>query len=93
MENSMRNYVFVTAIALTALATNPLGLAIAHEAHHAECTETMMNATKADIQAMGDGDAKVKATQEMQMAEEMMAKKDMKGCAAHMHNAMEATEE
>jgi hypothetical protein len=28
----------------------------------------------------------------MQMAEEMMAKKDMKACMAHMYNAMEATE-
>jgi hypothetical protein len=28
----------------------------------------------------------------MKMAEEMMAKKDMQACTAHMHNAMEATE-
>ena len=30
--------------------------------------------------AMSDGEAKTTAMKEMQMAEEMMAKKDMKGC-------------
>ena len=57
-----------------------------------ECTETGMNAMHADIQAMNDGEAKTTAMKEMQMAEEMMAKKDMKACATHMHDAMEATE-
>jgi hypothetical protein len=57
-----------------------------------ECTETGINAMKADIQSMDDGDAKTTATKEMQMAEDMMANKDMKGCEAHMHNAMEAME-
>ena len=57
-----------------------------------ECTETSINAMNADIQAMGDGEAKTTAMKEMQMAEDMMAKKDMKACATHMHNAMEATE-
>jgi hypothetical protein len=28
----------------------------------------------------------------MQMAGDMMTKKDAEGCKAHMHNAMEATE-
>jgi hypothetical protein len=51
-----------------------------------------MNAMKADIQAMDDGEAKTTATKEMQMAQDMMANNDMKGCAAHMHNAMEAME-
>jgi hypothetical protein len=41
---------------------------------------------------MDDGEAKTTALKEMQMAENMMAKKDMKACATHMHNAMEATE-
>jgi len=75
-----------------ALASGPLGLALAHEAHHAKCSETAMNATKADIQAMPDGEAKTKAMQEMDMAEAMMSKKDMEGCTSHMHNAMEAIE-
>jgi hypothetical protein len=29
---------------------------------------------------------------EMKMAEDMIAKKDMEACVAHMHNAMEAME-
>jgi hypothetical protein len=57
-----------------------------------ECTETGINAMNADIQAMPDGEAKTTAMKEMQMAEDMMTKKDTEGCEAHMHNAMEATE-
>ena len=57
-----------------------------------ECNETSMNAMHADIQSMDDGEAKTTAMKEMQMAEDMMAKKDMKACATHTHNAMEATE-
>jgi hypothetical protein len=78
---------------LTALASTPLNFAIAHEEHQAQCTETAINAMHADIQAMDDGEAKATAMQEMEMAEEMMAKKDMEGCVTHMHNAMEAMEE
>ena len=70
----------------------PVSFAIAHEAHQMECDETGMNAMHADIQSMEDGEAKTTAMKEMKMAEEMMAKKDMKACATHMHNAMEATE-
>jgi hypothetical protein len=93
----MRKFVVVAplvggTLALAALASAPLGFAIAHEAHNAQCTETAINATNADIQAMNDGEAKTKAIEEMQMAEEMMAKKDMEGCATHMHSAMEAIE-
>jgi hypothetical protein len=82
---------YVPALAWSALAGAEF--AFAHEAHKAECNETTMNATKADIQAMDDGAAKTTALQEMQMAEEMMAKNDMGGCTAHMHKAMEAMEE
>jgi hypothetical protein len=78
---------------LAAAAGAPSSLAIAHEAHKAECTETTINAASADIQAMPDGEAKTKATQEMQMAVAMMAKKDMEGCVTHLHRAMEAMEE
>lgn len=91
-ESSMRNYVLIVA-GLTALASAPFGFAGAHEAHQAKCSETKMNALRADIQAMEDGDAKTAAAKEMQMAEEMMAKQDIEGCAAHIHNAMEAIEE
>lgn len=84
--------IVICTLAAAALASVPLGFALAHEAH-AKCSETAMNATKADIQAMPDGEAKTKAMQEMDMAEAMMSKKDMEGCARHMHNAMEAVEE
>jgi hypothetical protein len=80
-------------VALAVAAGAPSDLAIAHEGHNVECTETAINAANADIQAMPDGAAKTKAVQEMQLAEEMMAKKDMKACVAHIHNAMEAMEE
>ena len=70
----------------------PVGFAIAHEDHQMKCDETSMNAMHADIQSMNEGEAKTTALKEMQMAEDTMAKKDMKACATHMHNAMEATE-
>jgi hypothetical protein len=94
----MRRFLLVGRVAagafgLTVLAGLPLMTASAHEGHQAACTDTMINATKADIQAMQAGEGKTKATQEMQMAEEMMAKKDMDGCVAHLHKAMEAVEE
>ncbi|MBK5197512.1 MAG: hypothetical protein JJE37_04445 [Methyloceanibacter sp.] len=79
-------------LALTAFASAPLTLAVAHEGHQMECTETSINAMNADVQAMGDGEAKTTAVKEMQLAQDMMAKKDMKGCMTHMDNAMEATE-
>jgi len=66
--------------------------ALSHEAHHAECDETTVNALKADIQAMGEGDAKTTATKELEAAQQMMAKNDMEGCKSHIHSAMEATE-
>ena len=67
----------------------PFTWALSHEAHHAECNETTVNALKADIQAMGEGDAKTTATKEL---EPMMAKNDVEGCKSHIHSAMEATE-
>jgi hypothetical protein len=74
------------------LAIAPTSIAVAHEGHEVECNETGVNALQADIQSMNDGEAKTTALKEMKMAEEMMAKQDMKACATHMHNAMEATE-
>jgi hypothetical protein len=88
--------VFVAAIftiVVVAPAGAPFGIAIAHEGHHVECTETTINATKADIQAMQGGASKMKATKELEIAEDMMGKKDTEGCVAHLHSAMEAIEE
>jgi hypothetical protein len=88
----MQNPILMTlgGLALTGFAVAPL--AVAHEEHHAECNETAMNALKADIQAMQEGEAKTTATKEMNMAQQMMAKNDMEGCKSHIHSAMEATE-
>lgn len=84
-------FVFVT-LGLIAFAGAPTRFAAAHEGHKMECNETGINAMNADIQAMPDGESKTTAMKEMQMAEDMMTKKDTEGCKAHMHNAMEATE-
>jgi hypothetical protein len=93
----MRKTVFASvvfgALALATCASVPLTSAVAHEEHQMECTETSINAMNADIQAMSGGEAKTTAMTEMKMAEDMMAKKDIGACTAHMHNAMEALEE
>ena len=86
------NLVFAT-LGLMALASTPLDVAVAHEAHRMECSKTNINAVNADIQSMSDGDAKTTAVKEMEMANDMMAKKDMTSCATHLLNAIEATEE
>jgi hypothetical protein len=94
-KSSMRKSVFASVVfgtlALATCASVPLTSTVAHEAHQMECNETSINAMNADIQAMSDGEAKTTAMTEMKMAEDVMAK-DMKGCVAHMHNAMEAME-
>lgn len=98
----MRNNKFILvaqlvfgALGSIAFTSALLNVAIAHEGeeHGMECTETSINAMNADIQSMNDGEAKTTAKKEMQMAEYMMAKKDMKACMSHMQNAMEAMEE
>lgn len=92
----MRKFVFaklaIGALGLIAYASAPLTFAVAHEGHQMQCTETGMNALSADIQATPDGEAKTTAMNEMEMGKQMMAKHDIEGCVAHMHNAMEATE-
>ena len=70
----------------------PLNLALGHEGHHVECSETAINALKADIQAMGEGEARTTATKEVESAQQMMAKNDIEGCKSHIHSAMGATE-
>lgn len=82
----------VATIGLAVALAAPLTFAFAHEGHQMECSEKNINAMKADVQAMPDGKAKTTAAKEMQSAQDMMQKKDMKACMAHLNNAMEATE-
>jgi hypothetical protein len=92
----MRKFVFANLIfgtlGLTAFASAPLTLTVAHEGHQMTCNETSINAMKADIQSMIDGEPKTTAMQEVFMAEKMMTKHDLETCTTHLHNAMEATE-
>ena len=72
----MRKCIFSNLVFGTlALASFPASFAVSHEEHHMECNETGMNAMHADIQAMDDGEAKITALKEMQMAEDMMARR------------------
>jgi hypothetical protein len=88
MHTLNRAPITIAFLALLVFASTPRNLAIAHEGHQMECKKTSMQAIKADIQAMTDGEAKTVAMKEMKMAEEMMDKKDMNACKTHMHNAM-----
>jgi hypothetical protein len=92
MRNLRLRNTSLRLVVLAGLAGLPLTTALGHEAHHAECSNTAINALKADIQAMGDGQAKTTATKEMEAAQQMMAKNDMEACKSHIHSAMEATE-
>jgi hypothetical protein len=78
---------------LAAAAGLPSTLAFSHEGHHAECNATTMNALRADIQAMKEGEAKTTATKELEGAQQSLAKNDMDACKSHIHTAMEATEQ
>src|SRR5262249_33088507 len=89
MHNSNRAQITIAILALLVFAS-PRTLAIAHEGHQMECKKISMQAIKADIQAMNDGEAKTLAMKEMKMADEMMDKKDMNACKTHLHNAMDA---
>jgi hypothetical protein len=92
MRNLQLRDTSLRLVVLAGLVGLPLTLALGHEGHHAECNETAVNALKADIQAMGEGEAKATATKELGEAQQMMAKNDMEGCKSHIHSAMEATE-
>jgi len=76
----------------SALVGLPLSLALGHEGHQVQCNETAINVLKADIQAMGEGEARTTASKEVEAAQQMMAKNDIEGCKTHIHSAMEATE-
>lgn len=90
--NSLARAVVMAFIGLAAAASAPLTFAFAHEGHQMECSDSTINAMKADIQAMPDGKSKAAAMKEMQAAQDTMQKKDVKACAAHMQNAMEVME-
>jgi hypothetical protein len=55
-----------------------------------KCTDASMSKMKSDVMGMAAGEKKDMAMKEMQMAEDMSMKKDMKGCAEHMGKAMDA---
>jgi hypothetical protein len=92
----MRNFRFrnitLRLLLLAGLAALPPTLAVAHEGHHVQCNETAINALKADIQPMGEGEARTTAAKEVDAAQQLMAKNDIEGCKSHIHSAMEATE-
>ena len=92
MRNLLLMNTSIRLLLVTAFVGLPLNLALGHEAHHAECSDTAINSLKADIQAMGAGEAKTTATKEMEAAQQMMAKNDMEACTSHIHSAMEVTE-
>src|SRR5437763_17179682 len=73
-------HITIAFLALLVFASSPRNLAIAHEGHQMECKKISMQAIKADIQAMSDGEAKLLAMKEMKIAEEMMDKKDANAC-------------
>ena len=66
----MRSFAFAKlifgALSLIAFSSAPANFVVAHEGHKMECNETSVNAMKADIQAMPDGEAKTTAMKEMQ---------------------------
>ena len=91
MRKPLRN-ISLRVLLLAGFAGLPLTLAVGHEGHHVQCNGTTINAVKADIQAMGEGEARTTATKEVETAQQMMAKNDIEGCKSHIHSAMEATE-
>jgi hypothetical protein len=92
MRKLLLRNISLSLILMVGLAGAPLTLALGHEAHQAECNDTAINAVKADIQAMAEGEAKTIAKKELEAAQQSMAKKDTEGCKNHIHSAMEATE-
>ena len=93
MRNLQLRNTSLRLVVLAGFAGLPLTFALGHEGHHAECNDTTINAVRADIQAMGEGEAKTAATKEMEAAQQLMAKNDVEGCKSHIHSAMEATEQ
>lgn len=84
--------VIVAASVDLAINLGAPAIGFAHEQHQMECSEASLNAMKADVQAMPDGQPKATAIKEVEAAQDTMRKKDMKTCMSHMHNAMEVIE-
>lgn len=84
--------VIVAASVGLAINLGAPAIGFAHEQHQMECSEASLNAMKADVQAMPDGQPKATAIKEVEAAQDTMRKKDMKTCMSHMHNAMEVIE-
>lgn len=80
------------ALGFAVLAAAHAPSAIAHADHNAACSEASLKAMRADLQAMNDGAPKEAATKEMAIANEMLAKNDVKACAEHMSKAEEEME-
>lgn len=55
-----------------------------------DCSDASMSKMNTDMMKMKDGDHKTMAMKEMDMAKDMMMKKDMKGCMEHMTKASKA---
>lgn len=91
-KSDLPHLTFLIAPVLVAIVGASSTVAAAHEAHKMECNETTLNGLNADIQSMNDGEGKSDAVREMKMAEDMIAKKDLNACVAHMQNAREALE-
>ena len=91
-HSSLARVIGAAAFGLAINLCAPPAVSFAHEGHQMECSDSSLNAMKADVQAMPDGRSKATATKEMEAAQDTMQKKDMKACMAHMHNAMEAIE-
>jgi hypothetical protein len=89
---SLARVMGAAAVGLAIGLSAPPTVGFAHEGHQMECSDSSINAMKADVQAMPDGKSKTAAAKEMEAARDMMQKKDMKACMAHMHSAMEAIE-
>jgi hypothetical protein len=92
MRNLRLRETSLRLLLVAGLAGLPLTWALGHAGHHVECNETAINAVKADIQAMADGEARTTASKEVDAAQQMMAKNDIEGCKSHIHSAMEATQ-
>ena len=78
LKSTSRRLLFVAGF-----AGLPHTSAVAHEGHHVECNQTAINALKADIQAMGEGEARTTTTKELEAAQQMMAKNDIEGRKSH----------
>ena len=91
-KSDLPNLTFLIAPVLVAIVGASSTVAAAHEAHKMECNETTLNGLNADIQSMNDGEGKSDAVREMKMAADMIVKKDLNACVAHMQNAREALE-